>query len=151
VKTTLHSQIHATCVLMNAGGVLLRGPSGAGKSDLALRLIDRGGRLVADDRVDIRREDGELVATAPAPLQGLIEIRGVGIVRMPCAVDARIVLVVDLVSRAAVERLPEWTEIELLGVSVARVALDPFEVTAPIKLAFAAERAAAGQPAASAA
>ena len=57
---------------------LLRGPSGCGKSDLALRLIDRGARLVADDRVVLTVEDGAVVAAAPPPLAGLLEVRGLG-------------------------------------------------------------------------
>ena len=52
--TAAQEQVHATCVaLVGAGtvrGVLLRGPSGAGKSDLALRLVEQGWRLVADDQ-----------------------------------------------------------------------------------------------------
>lgn len=151
MKTTLHSQIHATCVLLDAGGVLLRGPSGSGKSDLALRLTDRGAHLVADDRVEIRRQDGWILAEAPANLRGLIEVRGVGIVRMPYVAEARIVLVADLVAGDAVERMPEDTETVLLGEPVARLALDPFEISAPLKLGLAAERAAARRPAASAA
>ena len=61
-------QIHATCIAIDGVGVLLRGPSGAGKSDLALRLIDVGGRLVADDRADLRLVDGSVVA-APPPME----------------------------------------------------------------------------------
>ena len=52
------SQVHATCIEVDGMGVLLRGPSGSGKSDLALRLIDGGARLVADDRTDLAVEDG---------------------------------------------------------------------------------------------
>ena len=59
--------VHATCVALDGAGVLLRGPSGSGKSDLALRLIDGGARLVADDQVALSAEAGRLVARAPAP------------------------------------------------------------------------------------
>ena len=96
--------IHGTCVLVGGIGVLLRGPSGAGKSDVALRLIDGGALLVADDRVELRMVDGRLMASAPAALAGLLEVRGLGIVRLPCDGPAEVGLVVDLVAAAEVER-----------------------------------------------
>ena len=72
-------QIHATCVDIEGAGVLLLGPSASGKSDLALRLMDGGARLVADDRVDLALEDGRLVASAPKDIASRIEVRGLGI------------------------------------------------------------------------
>ena len=60
--------IHATCVEFEGTGVLLRGPSGAGKSDLALRMIDAGWALVADDQVDLAVLGGRLEATPPQAL-----------------------------------------------------------------------------------
>lgn len=143
-------QIHATCVARDGIGVLLRGASGSGKSDLAFRLIERGLRLVADDRVDLRRDGVGLLASAPAALEGLIELRGIGIVALEPAervARARIALAVDLVPRAAVERLPEPARARYLGVEIMRVALDPFDASAPGKVAIAL-RAAAAAPAA---
>lgn len=151
MKALMHDQIHATCVLLDSGAVLLRGPSGAGKSDLALRLIDKGARLVADDRVDLRWQAGQVTAGAPAPLQGLIEVRGIGLVRMPSVDGVPVVLVADLVAPAAVERMPERDDVALLGTRVERVAIDPFEISAPVKLMLAAKRAAERRTAAAAA
>jgi HPr kinase/phosphorylase len=94
-------QIHASCASRNGAGVLLLGPPGSGKSDLVLRLLDRGFLLVADDRVEI--EDG--VARAPAALAGLLEVRGLGILRLPYVACARVALVVNVQSIAP-ERLP---------------------------------------------
>ena len=74
-------QVHGSCVSRDGDGVLLIGPPGSGKSDLALRLLGRGFSLVADDRVDIA--DG--IAAPPAALAGLLEVRGLGIVRLPYA------------------------------------------------------------------
>ena len=79
--------LHATCVALDGRdgplGVLLRGPSGAGKSDLALRLIDRGARLVADDQCEVKVEDGAAgsrwIARAPAAIVGVLEVRGLGL------------------------------------------------------------------------
>lgn len=93
-------QIHGSCASRDGHGVLLIGPPGAGKSDLVLRLLTCGFDLVADDRVDIT--DG--IASAPPSLAGLLEVRGLGIVRRPFIRQARLALVVDL---AATEpRLP---------------------------------------------
>jgi HPr kinase/phosphorylase len=131
------TQIHATCVDVDGVGVLLRGPSGSGKSDLALRLIDGGARLVADDRTDLAVEDGRLIATCPAPLAGRLEVRGVGIGPVPAVPQAVVGLVVDLVAPGAVERLPEAATCRLDGIAVPCVALAPFEASAPAKLRLA--------------
>lgn len=127
-------QIHATCVAIDGCGVLIRGPSGSGKSDLALRLIDQGAQLVADDRVDLNMIDGKLHASAPARLRGLIEARGVGIMRIEALAKARLYLVVDLVAQSDVERLPETTTMELIGNPIRTIQLNAFDVSAPAKI-----------------
>ncbi len=109
------SNIHATCVRMEGAGVafgaprdagvLLLGKSGAGKSDLALRLIALGALLVADDRTDLYLRRGVLYARAPARLAGLMEIHGVGVIKLPFAPHARIALVAELGLASA--RLPD--------------------------------------------
>lgn len=99
------TNIHASCVMLARKGVLLLGDSGAGKSDLALRLIDAGGRLVADDRADLVARNGRLWARAPAAIAGKIEIRGLGIVDLPHAAGAAVALAVRLGEMPA--RLPE--------------------------------------------
>jgi hypothetical protein len=97
--------IHASCVAIGTAGVLLLGKSGAGKSDLALRLIDRGAVLVADDRTILRVKNGGLNASAPPSIRGLLEIRAVGIVKLPVRASAPIALVVKLGHEGA--RLPD--------------------------------------------
>lgn len=131
-------QVHGTCVELAGLGVLLRGPSGSGKSDLALRLIDHGARLVADDRVDLRAGPDGVLASAPAPIAGRIEVRGIGIVESPCVAEARLGLVVDLVESEGVERLPEAGHCEFLGMRLRRIALAPFECSAVAKVRLAA-------------
>jgi serine kinase of HPr protein (carbohydrate metabolism regulator) len=144
--------VHATCVALRSPGtsagrawraVLLRGPSGAGKSDLALRLIDGGGRLVADDQTRLTRRGRGLIATAPAALAGLMEVRGVGIVKFArgqVLARAPLSLLVDLVSSERVERLPDPIEENLLGVGLPVLALAPFEASAAAKLRLALAR-----------
>ena len=75
--------IHASCVAIGGKGVLILGDSGAGKSDLALRLIDDGAKLVADDRTELYAARGTLCARAPKSIAGLIEVRGLGIIALP--------------------------------------------------------------------
>ncbi len=128
---------HATCVALGRAGVLIRGPSGLGKSDLALRLIDGGARLVADDRVALAREGAAVAATAPATLAGLMEVRGLGIVRLSRRRRALVRLVVDLVDRAAQPRWPERGTCSICGVRLRRIALDGRDASAPAKVRLA--------------
>jgi HPr kinase/phosphorylase len=131
------TQIHATCVAIDGAGVVLRGPPGSGKSDLALRLIDRGARLVADDRTDLQREGNVLVARAPAATAGMIEVRGVGIVRDDAAESAAVALVVDMADGTDIERMPEPRTCDILGLEVPVIAVAPWEASADAKVRLA--------------
>jgi len=134
--------VHASCVAIDRQAVLLRGASGSGKSDLALRLIDAGAALVADDQVFLEvmaHESGvrDLVARPPAALAGLIEVRGIGIVECDAIESATVRLVIDLDAAAAIERIPDGASCALLGVNLPRFTLNPFESSAPAKVRFA--------------
>jgi HPr kinase/phosphorylase len=129
--------VHGTAVAVDGGAILLRGPSGAGKSDLALRLIDAGARLVADDQVELRRAGEQVLARAPAALMGLVEIRGVGIVRIDALYEAPLVLIVDLILSREAERLPEPRVEIVLGLGVPLIEQAPFQASATAKLRFA--------------
>jgi len=133
--------VHATCVAIGGAGVLIRGPSGAGKSDLALRLIDQGAALVADDQVGLERRGDELWARAPAALRGRLEVRGLGIVALPALEAARLVLAVDLSASETIERLPEAARATICGAALPRLRLAPFEASAPAKLRLAVMQA----------
>jgi hypothetical protein len=95
-KPMSEANIHASCVALGTRGILLLGPSGSGKSDLALRLIDDGARLVADDRTILFASKGKLQARAPASIKGLLEVRGLGIIELPVRPMVKIALVVRL-------------------------------------------------------
>lgn len=127
--------IHATCVAIGARGVLLTGPSGAGKSDLAMRLIDRGAVLVADDYTLLSCEDGMLIARSPATIAGRMEVRGVGIVARPARAAVTVALSVVLASED--ERMPEPRTTVLDGVTVPEIVIDPRWPSAPIKVEWA--------------
>jgi RNase adaptor protein for sRNA GlmZ degradation len=117
--------------------VLLRGPSGAGKSDLALRLIDQGARLVADDQTELRLADGGISGRAPQTIQGKMEVRGLGIAELRPLCDVPVGLVVDLVDGQSVERVPVPDSCTILGVRLPLVRFDPFEASTPAKLRLA--------------
>ena len=129
--------IHASCVALEGKAVLLRGAPGAGKSDLALRLIEGGARLVADDQVALASSGETLFAAPPASIAGLLEVRGIGIVSMEFATQCPVHLVVDLVQPDAVERMPEAATVELCGHRIAYASLVPFEASAPAKVRLA--------------
>ena len=136
--------VHGTCVALRIKAkwhaVLLRGGSGAGKSDLALRLIDEGARLVADDQTRLVKKGRSLVCRAPATLKSMIEVRGLGIVTLPrtqCLASAVLSLLVDLSAPSKIERLPEPQAETILGATVPRLALAPFEASAAAKLRLA--------------
>ncbi|MEP9355292.1 HPr kinase/phosphatase C-terminal domain-containing protein [Xanthobacter sp. KR7-65] len=133
------ASIHASCVAIGETGVLIRGPSGAGKSRLALRLILDPPRilppaeLVADDRVILTVEAGALVARPAPGLEGLIEVRGLGIRRMPHRPAVALRHVVDLMAADA-ERMPsaEARRVMMEGVEISRLPLNDPETAALI-------------------
>jgi HPr kinase/phosphorylase len=129
--------VYATCVEMAGSGVLLRGPPGSGKSDLALRIVDGGGRLVADDQTLLRRVGEAIVASAPASIAGRIEARGIGILAVPSIPEATVRLVVDMVSPSGIERLPEPGRCRYLDCTLPLIAVAPFEASAAAKIRFA--------------
>ena len=141
---TADPPIHATAMAQWAPGagwraILITGPSGAGKSDLALRLIGRGWRLVADDYVHVFPSGDALYATAPGTISGRIEARGVGVVDACVQGVVRLVLEVAL-TRAAPERLPDAETRTLAGRSLPLVRLAGFEASAVEKVAAAIAR-----------
>ncbi|HLS69693.1 MAG TPA: RNase adapter RapZ [Kiloniellales bacterium] len=144
-------RLHGTCVALPTPwgplGLLLRGDPGAGKSGLALRLIDEGGWLVADDQVEIVRAGDRLTARPPAVLEGMMEVRGFGLVEVANLPEAPLGFAVDLTSAAAMERLPEARKLTLLELELPLLALDPEAATTPATLRLAARsRAAALRP-----
>ena len=133
--------LHATCIRWSGAAMLLRGGSGAGKSDLALRMLDQGATLVADDQVLVSAADGKLFARPPEALAGLLEVRGIGIIRVRHEAPARIGLVVDLVEEGGMERMPEPAGAALLGCVLPRFSLVARHASAAAKLRLAVRQA----------
>jgi HPr kinase/phosphorylase len=130
-------RVHGTSVTLGSDGILLQGPPGSGKSDLALRLIDAGALLVADDQTELALVGDGVVMSASAAIAGRIEVRGLGILRVPSAPSAVLRLAVMLVAPPQIERLPEPQFCTMLGRSVPLLALAPFEASAVAKLKLA--------------
>lgn len=126
---------HATCIACAGRGVLLMGEPGTGKSSLALRLIDRGAMLVADDYALLTREGDSLIATVPETIAGLIEVRGFGIFRLPYRRRVEIALTVRLGRED--ERLPEPKEWEMLGLARPLLVMDALRDDSPLKVEMA--------------
>lgn len=122
-------------------GVLVQGPSGAGKSDLALRAIDQGFRLVADDRTLVWASGGVLYGRAPDTLAGRIEVRGLDVVAEPALDLCRIALVVR---DGTPERIPEPGFEAYEGLSLPRVTLPLLEASAPARLRRALQHLGGG-------
>jgi serine kinase of HPr protein (carbohydrate metabolism regulator) len=135
---------HGTVVEIGGWGVLLRGAPGSGKSSLALRLIDAEGfglgnkplraRLVADDQFLLAKSGPSLVASPPAQLAGLLEIRGLGLVNLPYLPEVSLNLVVEL--GTAAPRMPEAHELQtvLEGVVLKRIMLEASDSAALAKI-----------------
>jgi HPr kinase/phosphorylase len=131
--TIAATTIHASAVLVGAQALLIRGPSGAGKSQLAFALIDAArtgrlgfGRLIGDDRVLIETHHGRLLVRPAPALTGLIEIRGIGLCRLPFEAMGVVGLVVDLAASDAV-RMPEpvAATTEINGILLPRLGVAP--------------------------
>lgn len=130
----LHAGLIALRVQGRWRGVLIQGPAGAGKSDLALKALDQGFRLVADDRVIVWAHQGELFGRAPDSLRDRMEIRGVGVV----AITALPLAPIALSLRCGVpERMPEPRSCELSGVRIPEIDFDPRPASAAAKLSRA--------------
>jgi serine kinase of HPr protein (carbohydrate metabolism regulator) len=135
--------IHASAVLVGARAVLIRGPAGSGKSRLALALIQAGAsgafpfaRLVGDDRVHVDAAHGRVLVRPADTLAELIEVRGLGIRRVPFEPLAAVGLVIDLAAADA-ERLPEpgSAVTEVAGIALPRLAVAPGEDPAGLVIA----------------
>lgn len=128
--------VHASCVVKDGRGILISGRSGSGKSDLALRLIDRGARLVSDDYTIVRRLEGQLLASAPPNISGKMEVRGLGILPFEIVDDAPVCLLVDL-SGGMVRMPQDHQRLNIAGIEVPVVALNGLESSAPLKVELA--------------
>ena len=130
----MNNNIYATCVNLKSKGILILGDSGSGKSDLALRLITEfSAKLVSDDRTEILAGKEKPIATAPKILKGLLEVRGIGIIKTE-AVDETVVDVVIQLTSDKIDRMPEKKYYQLEGFDIPLYYINPFEISATSKI-----------------
>ena len=126
--------IHASCVYIKNKGILFLGDSGSGKSDISLRLIaDYKATLIGDDRIDIIVKGNNIIASAPKNLSGLLEVRGIGIIKVKTKKKNKIDIAVFL-TQDKIERMPEPLYYELLDKKIPLININPFEASATAKI-----------------
>lgn len=131
----MHAGLVARRLPRGWAGVLLLGSSGRGKSDLTLRLLGRGWRLVADDRVLVWTSGGRLFGRCPPGLRDLLEVRHLGVMAEPVLDLAQIWAIADCAAADSdLERIPASESFSLLGVGLSRICVRPLEASAPDKL-----------------
>lgn len=113
--------LHASCVAAEGRGLLILGPSGSGKSTLAIRMIALGAALVSDDRTRVTAREGRLTASCASPnIHGLIEARGIGLLRASTVESAELALAIDL-GQTESDRLPPFRTVTILGSALSLV------------------------------
>ena len=130
---------HATLIKINNYGVLLRGKSGSGKSDLALRLIEnKQAILVADDAVILAYTNDQVIGKAAENIAGLLEVRGIGLMKYPYCGEAPVNLLINLQTDIKdIERIPEIRKEKILGLEIPQIDLYAMESSAPDKIVAA--------------
>ena len=133
-KSIVHGTAVALPGLQEPAAVLLRGLSGAGKSDLAFRLIEEGGALISDDQVVLERRQEKIYASGLEAIRGLLEVRGVGLLRYAPAGPASLRMIVDLCAREDVPRLPFPETLDILGLKIPFLKLHAFDASSSAKV-----------------
>lgn len=128
------SPYRATALAFEGKAVLFEGPSGVGKSDLALRLISQGATLVSDDYVNLKPIGAKLLASPPKEIAGKLEVRGIGIQDFPFLENIPVALIIALVARAEVPRMPEDVFVEIEGIRLPKFVLHAFDASTPDKI-----------------
>jgi hypothetical protein len=124
----------ASAVVIAGRALLIEGPPGSGKSSLALALIDRGAGLIGDDAVSLSCDGGALIAAPPPNIAGLLEVRGVGLVRFPVAPSAPVALILTL-GGPPPARLPDSPLPcrSIAGMAVPVLAFDPGAIAPAVR------------------
>lgn len=131
------TRVHATAVAFDKQGVLITGDPASGKSDLALRLIAQGAVLVSDDQVLLSRNGGDVVLSPPDTIAGMMEVRGIGVVKSAYAENIPLRLVIDLVPEENIPRLPEPAVCSYLEQEIPVFCLNAFQASVVEKVRLA--------------
>lgn len=125
----------AACVALNGRAVLIESRDTQARAELALRLVDRGGSLIAGEHTICQRQDGQLIACAPTKDRGRIEVAGLGIVELPSQERAQVDLLIVILDTPTL--FPQETTRRLAGIPVRVVTLAALDPAAPAKIAVA--------------
>lgn len=117
------SHLHASAFAYHGMGCLVMGESGSGKSTLVSETLLRGAQMIADDRVVLSAEGGMLIATPTANMAGVLELRGLGLVKIPAALASHPIHLAVTLDAVASDRLPEPKTIELEGIFISHLCL----------------------------
>lgn len=132
----MQKQIHGTSICYKQKGLLFLGKSGNGKSDLALRLIDKGANLIADDQTILTLKNNKIILTCPSEIKSKLEIRGIGIIKMPSIKEHQLDIVFQLKSFREIKRIPNENWRMLLDQKIPYYEIDPFELSVNAKINF---------------
>ncbi|MBV7259418.1 HPr kinase/phosphorylase [Erythrobacter crassostreae] len=128
--------VQASAVAIAGRVLMIEGPPGSGKSSLALALIDRGAKLIGDDAVTLSVDSGQIIASPPPNIAGLIEVRGIGLIKLPLGEPAPLSLILSLGEKGP--RLPETiAHREILGISIPTLPFLPGEIAPAVRAEWA--------------
>ena len=130
-SSNLNASVHGTLVNVAGVGVLITGESGTGKSEIALKLVSNGHQLVADDVVEIVRSGNSVIGSAPPALNGILEIRGLGLIDVRALFgessvieQSRVDIFIEL-GNSADAVISIHSHVELLGIKIRRFVSNP--------------------------
>lgn len=126
-------RIHGTSVVLGENGLLITGESGSGKSDLALRLIDSGATLISDDLTICMKKETSIHLFSMEKICGLIEIRGIGLMKVPYIENIKLSMIIQLVDKE-IDRLPKIRKKKLLGLNFPLIKIFSKEASAVAKI-----------------
>ena len=126
-------RIHGTSIALGENGLLITGESGSGKSDLALRLIDSGATLISDDQTVCMKKETSIHLFSMEKIYGLIEIRGIGLIKVPYIENIKLRMIIQLVDKE-IDRLPKIKKKKLLGFNFPLIKIFPKEASAVAKI-----------------
>lgn len=129
----------AACVSIGERGVLIEGPPGSGKSSLVLCLVDRGARFVGDDGILLRRDKQRLLASPHPRIRGLIEVRNLGLLELPCLDQVPVSLLIQLDEHAP-RYIEEAETVEIEGIAIPTLRIWPHGGPIAIKVELGLER-----------
>jgi HPr Serine kinase C-terminal domain len=129
----------ASCVAIKGRALLIEGPPGSGKSSLVLALIDRGAVLVGDDGVRLEARDGRLCASPPPNIEGLLEVRNLGLLEFPVERGVPVALLLRL-DPAAPRFIEAAEQVDLGGIAIPLVCIWPDAGIPAIKAELALQR-----------